>query len=415
MTSMERPTRRWFGAIATAAFLLSSGAAQARNGASDALSSWDEIVAAAEGQTVYWNAWAGDEKGNAFIAWAGEQVRERYGVRIEHVKLTDTAEAVARVVAERAAGRDEGGTVDLIWINGPNLFTMKDQDLLFGPFTGALPNYALVDEEGKPSNVVDFTIPVDGMAAPWRVAQVAFVYDSARVDREDLPGSIPDMLDWARENPGLLTHPNARNFLGATFLKQALYELTPDPALLQEEATDARFEEATAPFWDWYEAIRPHLWRGGTDFPGSSADLDRLLDDGEIEIAVTFNPATAALLSETGLLPDTARVHFLDAGTIGNTSFVAIPYNAANKEGAMVVANFLMSPEAQAHAQDPTVLGAFTVLDTDRLDADARALFAATSQHPAMPRPEEIADVLLEPHPSWMTRIVEEWEARTAR
>jgi len=415
VTSMERPRRRWFGAIAIAALLLSSGAAKAQNGAPDALSSWDEIVAAAEGQTVYWNAWAGDERGNAFIAWAGERVRERYGVRIEHVKLTDTAEAVARVVAERAAGRDEGGTVDLIWINGPNLFTMKDQDLLFGPFTGALPNYALVDERGKPSNVVDFTIPVDGMAAPWRVAQVAFVYDSARVDREDLPGSIPDMLDWARENPGLLTHPNARDFLGATFLKQALYELTPDPALLQEEATDATYADATAPFWAWYEAIRPHFWRGGTDFPGSSADLDRLLDDGEIEIAVTFNPATAALLSETGLLPDTARVYFLDGGTIGNTSFVAIPYNAANREGAMVVANFLMSPEAQAHAQDPTVLGAFTVLDTDRLDADARALFAQTSQHPAMPGPEEIADVLLEPHPSWMTRIVEDWEARTAR
>lgn len=377
--------------------------------------SWEEIVAEAEGQTVFWNAWAGDENTNAFIAWADAQVRERYNVRIEHVKITDTAEAVSRVVAERAAGRDEGGTVDLIWINGPNFFTMKDQNLLFGPFTQALPNYALVDEEGKPSNVVDFTIPVDGMAAPWRVAQLAFVYDSARIDRDDLPGSIPQMLDWARENPGLITHPNARNFLGATFLKQALYELTPDPALLQEEATDARFAEATAPLWDWYEAIRPYFWRGGRDFPGSSADLDRLLDDSEIEIAVTFNPATAALLSETGLLPDTARVYFLDGGTIGNTSFVAIPYNAANQAGAMVVANFLMSPQAQAHAQDPTVLGAFTVLDMDALDDEARALFAEASGHPAMPAPDEIADVLLEPHPSWMTRIVEEWEARTTR
>ena len=375
---------------------------------------WDEIVAAAEGQTVYWNAWAGDEKTNAFISWADAQLRERYGVRIEHVKLTDTAEAVARVVAERAAGRDEGGTVDLIWINGANFVTMKGQGLLFGPFTQVLPNYEIVDED-NPSNIIDFTVPIDGMAAPWRVAQLAFVYDSARVDRDSLPGSIPAMLDWARDNPGRLTHPNARNFLGATFLKQALHALAPDTSVLYEEATDATYAEATAPLWEWYEAIRPHFWRGGNEFPGSSADLDRLLDDGEIEIAVTLNPATAALLSETGLLPDTARVFFLDEGTIGNTSFVAIPYNAANREGAMVVSNFLMSPLAQARAQDPTVLGAFTVLDMDALDDDARALFDAASTHPAMPGPDDIADVQMESHPSWMTRLTQDWEARTSR
>lgn len=376
---------------------------------------WSEIVDAARGQTVYWNAWGGDDKTNAFIEWAGAEVSRSYGVTISHVKLTDTAEAVSRVVAEKAAGRESGGSVDLIWINGPNFFAMKDQGLLYGPFVEALPNYALVDEEGKPSNVVDFTIPVEGYAAPWRVAQIAFVYDSARVERGDLPGSMAAMVGWAAANPGRLTHPNARNFLGATFLKQALYELVEDEAVLQEPATDENFEEVTSPLWHWYDTLRPHLWRGGADFPNSSSDLDRLLDDGEIEIAITFNPATAALLSESGLLPESARVYFLEEGTIGNTSFVAIPFNAANKEGAMVVANFLMSPQAQARAQVPTVLGAFTVLDLDRLDESERAAFETSSDHPAMPSPAEIPPVQLEPHPSWMTRIVEAWEARTAR
>ncbi|MFN6952813.1 MAG: ABC transporter substrate-binding protein, partial [Albidovulum sp.] len=58
---------------------------------------WDETVAAAKGQTVYWNAWGGDERTNDFIAWVGSEVRKRYGVTINHVKLSDTAEAVARV------------------------------------------------------------------------------------------------------------------------------------------------------------------------------------------------------------------------------------------------------------------------------------------------------------------------------
>ena len=292
---------------------------------------------------------------------------------------------------------------------------MKEQGLLFGPFTQALPNYALVDEVSKPSNVVDFTIPVDGLASPWRIAQVAFVYDSARSDRGTLPRTIPEMGEWAQANPGRLTHPNVRNFLGATFLKQALYELTPDAGVLQQPADEASFAAATAPLWEWYDALRPHLWRAGAEFPESSAVLDRLLDDGEIDIAVTFNPATAAVISEVGLLPASARVFFLDNGTIGNTSFVAIPYNAAHAEGAMVVANFLLSPEAQARAQDPTVLGAFTVLDLGRLSAEQRALFTDAAAHPAMPAPEEMAAVLLEPHPSWMTMIVDEWERRYTR
>ena len=59
----------------------------------------------------------------------------------------------------------------------------------------------------------------------------------------------------------------------------------------------------------------------------------------------------------------TVRTFVLDKGTIGNASFVAIPYNSGSSEGAIVVANFLMSPEAQARAQDPNILGYGTVLN----------------------------------------------------
>ena len=71
--------------------------------------SFAEIAAKARGQTVYWNAWAGDPQTNAFIASVGDEVRTRYGVTVNHVKLKDTAEAVTRVVAEKAAGRAQGG------------------------------------------------------------------------------------------------------------------------------------------------------------------------------------------------------------------------------------------------------------------------------------------------------------------
>ncbi len=110
--------------------------------------SWDQALARARGQAVFWNAWGGDERINAYIAWVGKRVAEDYGITLRHVKLADTADAVARVLAEKTAGRDSGGSVDLIWINGENFAAMKRQDLLFGPFTQVLPNYRLVDFAG---------------------------------------------------------------------------------------------------------------------------------------------------------------------------------------------------------------------------------------------------------------------------
>jgi putative thiamine transport system substrate-binding protein len=78
----------------------------------------------------------------------------------------------------------------------------------------------------------------------------------------------------------------------------------------------------------------------------------------------------------------------------------------------MVVADFLLEPIAQAHAQDINGLGNFTVLDLAKLAPADRRLFADLPKSPAMPTNEELGTVLLEPHPSWMTRITAEWERR---
>jgi putative thiamine transport system substrate-binding protein len=318
-------------------------------------------------------------------------------------------------VAEKAAGRTSGGTVDLVWINGANFVSMKSQGLLHGPVTESLPNFRLVDTAGKPSTVVDFTVPVEGMASPWLMAQVVFVYDSARMPAASLPRSMPAMLDWAKAHPGRLTHPTVSNFLGATFLKQALHEFAPDPSVLQREAADASFAAATAPLWAWYDALKPHLWRGGREFPETGPALRELLADGEIDLMISFNPAEAVLSSANGLIPATARTMTLEKGRIGNTSFVAIPFNAAHKEGALVVANFLLEPEAQARAQDPEVIGLLNVLDPGKLAPADRARFDALAQRPGMPGAEELGQPLLEPHPSWMTRLTAEWQKRYLR
>ena len=409
--------RRHFSllAVATAASLGAATAPTAWAQADSAPAAWNQTLAQARGQTVYWNAWAGDEKTNAFIAWAGQQVKERHGVTVVHTRLQDTAEAVTRVVAEKAAGRSSGGTVDLIWINGPNFLAMKQQGLLHGPVTQLLPNFRHVDVVQKRSNLIDFTTPVDGMAVPWSLAQLVFVYDAARIpNAANVPRSAPALLAWAKAHPGRLTHPQVSNFLGSTFLKQALVDLLPDPAVLQAPATDASFAATTAPLWAWYDQLKPHLWRQGRQFPDSGPAQRQLLNDGEIDITLSFHPAEAAAAVRDGLLPASVRPFTFAKGTIGNTSFVAIPYNAAHTAGALVLANFLISPEAQARAQSIAYLGNLNVLDLARLPATERARFVQDS-NPALPTAAQLGTPQLEPHASWMTRIEAEWRQRYTR
>jgi putative thiamine transport system substrate-binding protein len=372
--------------------------------------SWDAVLAEARGQTVYFNAWGGDQQINDYIAWVGDRVAERFGVELVHVKLTDTAEAVARVVAEKAAGRTDGGSVDLMWINGENFAAMKAQELLLGPFVEQLPNFRYVDTAGKPTTLVDFTVPTEGLEAPWGMAQFVFNYDTSRV--ADPPRSINALLEWAAAHPGRFTYPAPPDFIGTTFLKHVLLETSPDPAVLQQPVEAADFAAATGPLWAWLEAVQQHLWRDGKTYRDSGPAMHQLLVDGEVDFSMAFNPAEASAAISAGRLPDSVRTFILEEGTIGNTHFVAIPFNAAHQAGAMVVADFLMSPEAQAHKQDPAVWGDGTVLDVTALPPEDRSRFDDLPRGIATLPPEALVPVRPEPHPSWMSAIEAEWLRR---
>jgi len=387
------------------------GGMMTRRASASAEDAWEDVLAAAAGQVVQFNAWGGDQRINDYITWAAGEIVGRHDVTLRHVKLADTAEAVARIVAEKAAGQTTGGSVDLIWINGENFATLKAQGLLYGPFTEMLPNMRFVDQYEKPTTVVDFTIPTAGLEAPWGMAQLVFFYDSARVATP--PRSMAELWRWAQENTGRFTYPAPPDFLGTTFLKQAFYETTADPTAALSPAGD-RATLAMAPLWDFLDRLHPLLWRGGRTFPKSSAEMRQAMSDGETDIYFAFNPGDASSAIAQGLLPDTVRPFVPNAGSIGNTHFVAIPFNSAAKEGAMAVANFLLSPEAQARKENAEFWGDPTVLSLATLAPEQRKLFDDLPRGVATPAPDELGRPLPEPHPSWVRALEQGWAERYA-
>jgi putative thiamine transport system substrate-binding protein len=372
---------------------------------------WDAVLAEARGETVYFHAWGGEPRINDYIGWAGKIVAERFGVRVVHVKVEDTAAIVSRVLTEKAAGRTEGGSVDLVWINGENFASMKREGLLQpAAWATKLPSYAYVDVANKPSVLSDFTVPVDGLEAPWGMAKLVFFYDTAHT--QSPATSAAALGEWIGKNPGRFTYPQPPDFIGTTFLKQLLAELAPDPSVLSLPVNDEAFASVTAPLFAWLDAAQPNLWRAGRAFPRNYGGMRRLLADSEVDFAFAFNPSDASSAIANGELPDTVRSFVFDRGTLGNTHFVAIPFNANAAAGAMVLANFLLSPEAQARKQDPAVWGDPTVLAVEKLPPDDRAAFASLNLGIATLAPEKLGPVLREPHPSWVERIEHEWARR---
>ena len=370
---------------------------------------WASIEARARGQKVFLNAWGGSERTNAYLQWAATELQQRFGVQLEHVKLTDTAEAVKRVRSEKAVGRLTGGSVDAVWINGENFLTMKREGLLFGPFAQSLPNFRYVDVVGKPTTLVDFSEPVDGLEAPWGMAQFTWFADRRRVPRP--PRSMAELAEFARANPGRVSYPRPPAFLGTTFLKQALVELlsSTDRPLLYQPVTPELLARLGAPLWAYLDTLHPHLWRSGRQFPQTPAAIRQMMADGELALALSFNPNEAANEIAAKRLPDSVYAWQMAAGSIANTHFLAIPFNASARDGAQVLLNFLLSPEGQARKADIAVWGDPTVLAMDKLSAADRARFEGRAQAGQV---AQASVAIAEPHGSWTDPLEREWLRR---
>lgn len=374
------------------------------------LGNWSSVVKQAQGQTVYWAAWAGDASVNAYIDWVSEQMAARYDINVVHVKVSDAAQAVARVVAEKATGNVEQGSIDLIWINGENFAAMKRNDLLYGPWAERLPNFSLTAPDDNPEVRHDFTVPVKGLESPWGKAQIVFYYDSTRV--ESPPRTMQALFQWAKDHPGHFTYPLVPNFLGTTFLKQALLSLVDDTDPLYQPVSEADFEAVTAPLWNYLDKLHPYLWRSGETFPKSGPEMRQLMASGQLSLAFTFSPLGPAAWTKNYLLPPSTRTYVLKNGTLGNIHFVAIPFNAQHKAGAIVLANFLLSPKAQARKQNIEYWGDLTVLDMDALSATEQQSFKELEPSPTASPLDAFEHTLPEPHPSWTPKLEAAWLER---
>ncbi|SDP46187.1 ABC transporter substrate-binding protein [Desulforhopalus singaporensis] len=380
--------------------------------AEDEIPDWDSAVADSSGQTVNWYMWGGSPAVNRYVnGYLARELKNRFNINLRQVPVKDIAEIVSKLMVEKAAGKNSGGSVDLMWINGENFRTCKRENLLFGPFADVLPNQRFVDWH-NPAVENDFGTPVAGMESPWGSAQFVMIYDSARTP--DPPTTIADLIRWIIKHPGRFSYPAPPDFTGSAFVRHFFYH-TGAPEKWQQGYNEAELKESADSTYAILNDLKPFLWREGSTYPDSPVRLNSLFVDNEIDFSFSYHQGEATRNILDGIFPDTVRTYVFDEGTIANTHFVAIPFNAENKEGAMVVANFLLSPEAQYKKAEPDVWGDFPVVSTTRLPVEWQEKFntrprgVATlddQQLQSHQLPEPPSDILVYLEKGWENQVL---------
>jgi len=371
---------------------------------------WDSVVARARGTTVTWRMWRGDPSINAYVdGWVAPRLREQYDITLEAIE-GQGAELVNALVTEREARGDRPGTASLLWINGETFAALREERLLFGPWARALPNAALVDT--SPIVARDFEVDPAGFESPWGSVQSTIVFDSARTPVP--PRTVHELHEWILAHPGRFTHD--QGFTGVTFLKTLMYALGGGHQRFAGGFREADYVSGRDAVFQWLDETRPAFWREGATYPPDVAAMHRLFANREIDVTMTNNHREVAAKIRAGVLPATSRAMILRDGAIANSHYVGIPFNAPNAAGAMVVANFLLSPEAQWQKAGLDVWGDGTVLDVARLPSPWPSRFLERTQTVGEVPADTLAryarpEVAAEYH----NRLLTEWRARYRR
>ena len=365
--------------------------------------SWEDIVAAAKGTTVTFYGWGGDENRNNWLnTTVADYVKSEYDVTLEVVGM-NIDDILAKLSGEKQAGSDKG-SIDMIWINGENFYSAKDNGMLYGPFTQKLPNMEAYIDLDDPETLNDFCMPIDGYEAPYAKAQMVLYNDSAVTP--EAPASAEALLEYCKQYPGKVTYPALPDFTGSAFVRNLIYEICGWEQFQTMEADYDTVKAAVEPAMEYLRQLNPYLWNQGKTFPESSTTVDAMFADGELVMAMSYGPFGVATGIAQGLYTETTRTFVFDKGTIGNTNYMGIAFNSPNKAGALVVINAIISGQIQLtqYAQ----LRELPAVDQTKLSAQEKAAFDAVDLGKGVLSQADLLTHRLPEMPASLVPIIEE-------
>ncbi|MEP0480325.1 MAG: ABC transporter substrate-binding protein, partial [Nonlabens sp.] len=306
-------------------------------------------------------------------------------------------------MTEKQAGKKSN--IDMMWINGETFYQLRQVKGLYGPFVDQLPNAQYIDLD-NPFIGTDFQEPINGMETPWGNVQMTLIYNGDKV--ADLPQTRKELLDFVKANPGKFTFDN--HFTGLTFLKALLIDIAGGKDALAGDFNEEKYNKYSAQLWSYVKELQPYLWKNGEAFPQNVAQMHQLFASGELLFTMSNNDAEVDNKINEGVFAASSRAYVPEFGTIQNSHYLGIASDAVDKAAAMVMINFMISPEAQLEKQNPDVWGDGTVLKMDRLSQEFQEKFQNIPSRKQAPNRKDIQDkALQELAPEYMIRLAEDF------
>lgn len=350
--------------------LFTAGCSKAPSASTSTTSDFDTIVKEAKGTTVSFYGWGGDDTRNKWLdTVVAPELKKKYDITLKRVPM-DIDQILSKLSGEKQAGTTNG-SVDIIWINGENFYSAKENGYLYGPFTQKIPNYQKYIDGNAAEMKYDFAYPIEGFEAPYGKAQMVLINDSAVTP--ETPKNTAELLEYAKKYKGKLTYPALPDFTGSAFVRNIICDIVGYEQFATMKADKETVKQAIMPAIEYLKGLNKYLWNEGKTFPATSAQVDNMFADGELVLNMSYQPYSVATSVEKGTYKSTARSFLFDKGTIGNTNYIAIAQNSSNKSGDMVVINEILSAEMQVSQY--SVLKALPVVDYNKLSDTEKKLF----------------------------------------
>lgn len=364
---------------------------------------FDKILEEAKGDTVNFYGWGGDENRNKWLKQTVAPVlKEKYNITLEVVGM-DIDDILAKLSGEKQAGLKDG-SIDMIWINGENFYSAKENGLLFGPFSEKLPNFDKYIDGNDEETKFDFGFPIEGYEAPYGKAQMVFINDSAIT--EETPRNAEELMEYCKKYKGKVTYPALPDFTGSAFVRTLIYDVVGHEQFLSLEADKEVVKEAIEPALEYLRELNKYLWNQGKTFPATSGEVNNMFQDGELVMTMSYEPYSVAVGIEKGIYNDTVQTFLFDKGTVGNTNYIAIANNSPNKAAAMVAINEIISAEIQTTQFEE--LRSLTVVSYDKLNTEEKARFDKVDIGQGVLPQDELFSKRLPEMPANIIPIIEE-------
>jgi putative spermidine/putrescine transport system substrate-binding protein len=222
-------------------------------------------------------------------------------------------------------------------------------------------------------NVVDATnrLPAE---IPYRGSQVLLAYNSENVKEDEVPKTYADLIQWIKDHPGKFVYNRPdKGGSGAAMVTRAIFEVTgKDPSLFVAGESKKELIDQFPKAWKLLGSVHDAIYENGS-YPAGNTPVLELFANGSVDMITAWSDQALQAMNK-GLLPDTTKfAQLTDLPFTGGYAYSGIPSNSTNQEGALALANFLLTPDMQASVVQE--IGGFPAISWSDLPKELQAQF----------------------------------------